>query len=171
MNMKEHILAALREQLERWEELLASLGDEQITAPLLPSSWSAKEVITHLWVWQQRSIARMEAARLNREPQFPRWNPEVEDPDAEGNADPTNAWIYETYHKLPWSEIHQNWREGFLRFVESGEVMAERDLLSADQYPWLEGYSPAFVLVASYDHHQEHIEKLQAWLEEHKKGM
>jgi len=31
MNMKEHILTALREQFNSWEELLASLSDEQIT--------------------------------------------------------------------------------------------------------------------------------------------
>ena len=33
MNMKGHILAALREQFESWEELLISLGEEQITTP------------------------------------------------------------------------------------------------------------------------------------------
>jgi hypothetical protein len=33
MYMKEHILVALKEQLNRWEELLADLEDEQITAP------------------------------------------------------------------------------------------------------------------------------------------
>ena len=33
MNMKDHILAALREQFERWEELLANLSEEQVVAP------------------------------------------------------------------------------------------------------------------------------------------
>lgn len=32
MNMKEHILAALREQFDRWELLLMSLSEEQINA-------------------------------------------------------------------------------------------------------------------------------------------
>lgn len=45
MNMEEQILAALREQFNRWEELLASMSAGQITAPLLPSSWSTKDVI------------------------------------------------------------------------------------------------------------------------------
>ena len=39
MNMKEHVLTALREQFEAWEELLASMSEEQITTPLLPSKW------------------------------------------------------------------------------------------------------------------------------------
>ena len=131
MNMREHILTALSEQFIRWEELLASLSDEQITAPLLPSNWSVKDGIAHLRAWQQRSIARMEAALFNREPEFPQWLPGA-DPDSEGNTDRTNAWIYETHREQPWSKVHQNWREGFLRFLELGEGISERDLLDAE---------------------------------------
>ena len=159
MNMQDHILAALREQFNRWEELLAAMSEEQITTPLPPSTWSVKDVIAHLRTWQQRSIARLEAALLDREPEFPTWLPDL-DPDSEGSTDQTNAWIYETYRELPWSMVHQNWREGFLRFLELGEGISEKDLLDAGRYPWLEGYPLAFILVASYDHHQEHLDKL-----------
>jgi hypothetical protein len=51
MNMKQHILAALREEFNRWEDLLASMSEEQITAPHLPSHWSIKDVIAHLRAW------------------------------------------------------------------------------------------------------------------------
>ncbi len=64
MNMKQHILAAVREEFDRWEELLASLSEEQITALLLLSIWSIKDVMAHLMAWQQRYIARVQAARL-----------------------------------------------------------------------------------------------------------
>jgi hypothetical protein len=37
-------------------------------------------------------------------------------------------------------------------------------MLDGDKYAWLNGYSPAFILVASYDHHQEHLERLMGWL-------
>ena len=32
LRVKEHILAALREHFERWEQLLASLSEMQVTA-------------------------------------------------------------------------------------------------------------------------------------------
>lgn len=166
MNMKEHVLTALREEFNRWEALLASLREEQITAPHLPSNLSIKDVIAHLRAWQQRSIARLEAAVLNREPEFPKWLPGL-DPDAEDTTDQINAWIYETYREQPRSEVHQNWREGFLRFLELGAAIPEKDLLDAGRYPWLKGYPLAFILLASYDHHQEHLEALLAWLREH----
>jgi hypothetical protein len=167
MNMKDHVLMALREQFNRWEELLASLSAEQITAPLSPSDteWSVKDVIAHLRAWQQRSIARLDAAQLNRDPEFPRWNADS-DPDAHGNTEQVNAWIYETYRDQPWSTVHKNWREGFLRFLELGDGIPEKDMLDSGRYPWFEGYPLAFVLIASYDHHQEHLDKVLAWLYE-----
>jgi hypothetical protein len=169
MNMKEHILTALREQFDRWEELLVSLDEEQITTPLMPSDWSTKDVIAHLRAWQQRSIARLEAALFNREPEFPRWLPGL-DPDSEGNTDSMNAWIYTTYRELPWLRVYQNWSEGFLRFLELGEGISEKDLLDAGRYSWLKGYPLAYILLASYNHHQEHYEKLLAWLQEQRRA-
>lgn len=55
-------------------------------------------------------------------------------------------------------------KNGFQRFLELGEKIPERNLLDGDNYPWLKGYPLAFILIASYDHHQEHLEKLTDWL-------
>jgi hypothetical protein len=163
MNMKGHILAALREKYEDWETLLSSLSEEQITDPLSPSHWSIKDFMSHLWAWQQRSCARFEAARLNREPEFPQWVPGI-DPDGEGNADRINAYIFETRHELPWSKVYQDWKDGFQWLLELGEEIPEMYLLSTGIYTWLGPYPLAYILLASYDHHQEHYEKLLEWL-------
>ena len=159
MTMQQHILAALREQFERWEDLLASTSEAEITAPLAPSEWSVKDVIAHLWTWQQRSIARLAAALDDREPQFPQW-PAGLDPESQAQPHQLNAWLYQTYGDQPWSAVHQTWRDGFLRFLDLGAALPEKDLLDAGRYPWLEGHPLAFVLVASYDHHQEHLDTL-----------
>jgi hypothetical protein len=163
MNMKEHILSALREQFHQWEEQLAKLSEEQINTPHLPSKWSTKDEIAHLRAWQERSIARLEAASLNREPKYPKWPPEL-DPNSEGNTDQINAWIYKTTRDQPWSEIYPNWKKGFLRFLELGETITEKDLLDAGRFGWMEGHSLAYTLLASYDHHQEHLDGTIAWL-------
>lgn len=165
MNMKEHILLALSEQFERWEDLLASLSEAQLLTPLTPSPWSVKDVITHLWAWQQRSNARIQAALLDKSPDFPVWLPGLA-PDAAEATDQINAWLYQQYCHLPWATVQQNWRQGFLRLLQASQDIAEKDLLDAGKYPWMEGHPLAFVLVASYDHHQEHLDKLNAWLNE-----
>jgi hypothetical protein len=166
MNMKEHILAAMKEQFVGWEELLANLSEEQITAPRFDFNWSIKDVVAHLWAWQQVSIARLTGGLQDQEPEFPTWIVNSVENWEEG-ADQVNALTFETQHMKPWPEIYQNWRSGFVQFLKLGNAISERDLLDGNRYSWLEGYSLASILIASYDHHQEHFEKLTQWLHEH----
>lgn len=169
MDDKKQILSKLKEEFNRWEALLASLNEEQITVPQLPSNLSVKNVIAHLMAWQQRSIARLEAALLDREPAYPRW-PAGLDPESEENLEQINAWIYETYRDQPWSSVQRAWRAGFLRFLELGEAIPEKDLLEVGKYSWLREYPLIAVLQGSYaHHHEEHLEPLLAWLRQHGK--
>jgi hypothetical protein len=168
MNMKGHILAALREQFNRWEELLAGMSEKQITTPHSPSEWSTRDEISHLWAWQQRSIARLAAASLDREPDYPKWPTEL-DPDSDAEVDKVNAWIHESTRKDAWSKAHLDWKIGFLRFLELGEKISEKDLLDSGKYPWMKGFPLANTLLACYDHHQEHYDGSVAWLDQNGK--
>ena len=68
------------------------------------------------------------------------------DPDSEDNTDQTNAWIYETYRERPWLKVYRDWSEGFLRFLELGEAIPEKDLLDAGRYPWMQGQALSLIL-------------------------
>lgn len=163
MDMKGHILAALLEKFDDWEKLISNLSESQRSSPLAPSEWSIKDHLAHLMAWQQRSIARVEAALQEREPQFPEWADGL-DPEDVGNTEPVNGWIYANYRDQTWNQVYQSWREGFLRFLEGSKAISERDLLDSGRYAWLGGYPLASILLGSYDHHQEHYEILLAWL-------
>ena len=65
MSEKQRVLTALREEFKRWEELLASLSEAQITAPEFADDWSIKDVVAHLRAWQQRSVG---VPKVGREP-------------------------------------------------------------------------------------------------------
>lgn len=159
MSTKQQTLAALREEFDRWEALLAGLSETQITAPQLQEHWSIKDVVAHLRAWQQRSIARLEAAQLDREPEYPAW-PAQFDPEMEGQPHGLNAWLYEQSRDRPWPGVYQEWRAGFLRFLELGEALPEDKLLDAGRYAWLDGYPLLAVLEGSLEHHREHAEYL-----------
>lgn len=159
----------LKKEFDDWEELLASQSDSQITARQLPSNLSIKDVIAHLFAWQQRSIARMEAALHDKEPDFTGF-PAGLDPESEDDLDQINAWIHETYLARPWSSVHRDWREGFQRLMELGEAIPEKDLLEAGRYPWIGGGPLSLILLGSYDHHhREHLEPLLAWLRQNRR--
>ncbi len=159
MNMKAHILAAMREQFENWEKLLSSLDEDQLTTPHFDLDWSIKDVIAHLWAWQQITIARLDAGLQDRQPELPRWITDSIE-NWEENANQVNALTFERYHTKSWSEIYETWKKGYLHLVQTSDRVSEPDLLANDKFAWLQGYSLAAILIASYDHHQEHFDKL-----------
>lgn len=162
---KKQILALLREELNRWEELLAGLSDAQILTPHSHSIMSTKDVVGHLRAWQQVSNARLEAAQHNSEPAFPDWL-QGADPDSDEEIDQYNARIYETYRGQPWSSVYQAWHAGFKRLLELAEAIPEQSLFDTQKYPWLEGYALVDVLQGTYGHHEEHRDSLLTWLQE-----
>jgi hypothetical protein len=164
MNNKSEMLTLLQDEFNRWEALLDSLSEPQITAPRFIASWSIKDVLAHLMAWQTRSIARLEATRMDKDPDFPRWPVQV-DPDLLDNPDQTNAWIQETYRDTPWPEIHRAWIAGYQRFLQLAQAILEKDLLDPKRYSWMGSQPLMAVLQSSYDHHQlEHLEPILALL-------
>ena len=151
MSTKAQIITMLRDEFNRWEELLAESSEAQITADNRIENLSIKDIVAHLTAWQQISVARLEAAWHHREPEFPNWPPEL-DPVTETNADQINAWIYETYQERPWSDVYQEWRDRFLHFLALAEAIPEADLIEVGKYAWLKEYPLAAVLAGSYEH-------------------
>ncbi len=169
MKSKQEYIVQLRMEKDKWEELLASLSEEQIVAPDMSDGWSIKDVIAHLMAWQKTTSARLQAALSNTEPQLPDWPWELES-KTEDQPHEMNAWIYAHFREQPWSIVYRDWWEGFQNVLDLAEAIPESDLMTANQYPWLEGYSLADILKSSYEHHEEHYEWLTTWLREHGKG-
>jgi hypothetical protein len=159
MNDKKQILMMMRAEFERWETLLGGLSEAQITARQLAGGWSICDVMAHLRAWQQRSIARLEAAAQDRAPVYPDWPADL-DPDLEEDAQRLNAWLYENNRDRPWADVHSEWRAGFLRLMELAESIPEADLLTVGRYDWWRDYALAYVLTASMEHHDEHYRDL-----------
>lgn len=162
MTDKQEILTILRDEYNHWETLLASFSEAQIIAPELHDGWSLKDVMAHLRAWQQRTIARLEAALNHHNPQFPKWpedlNPEQDDVDA------LNAWIYQTNRDKAWSTVYDEWRSGFRRVIELTEAIPEKDLLEPGKYSWLGDEPLALILTGTCEHHQEHEGYLEPFL-------
>ena len=167
MNTKQEILNTVKEEFDRWETLLSGLTEDELTARRLLSDLSVKDVMAHLMAWQQRSIARLQAGLDNTEPTFPEW-PTGLNPDLDEAVEGINAWIHEKNRDKPWPVVYKEWKDGYLRFMELGKSIPEKDLADQSRFKWLEGNSLLQIMQYSYEHHHfEHFEPLQAWLREH----
>src|SRR5262245_60485677 len=136
MDSQEELLTKLTDIYNRWEKMLAGMSEEEIVVHHPPAGLSIKDVIGHLRAWQQRSIARLEAALNNREPLYPEWSAGMP-VDSEGDVDHYNAVIRRIYQDQPWSKVHGDWSAGFHHFLELGKAVDEEALFDSERYPWL----------------------------------
>ena len=165
---KQELIAIFETEFEAWERVLAGLSTAQITSPSLPNGMSIKDTMAHLGAWQRRTIARLEAALHNHEPQFPQWPVELDEEESQDAVDRANAWILATNRDRPWADVHREWREGFLRFLELVRAIPKSDLRPGGKLAWMAEYQHSEVLAGAYDHHHsEHRGPLEAWLREH----
>ena len=164
MNEKLDILDKSSEIFNRWQELLTDLSEEQILEPLVPSPWSVKDVVAHLWSWQQASLARAEAALHDKLPDYPQWWV-INGPDPEEDVERTNAWLYEASKNKPWSTVYADWKAQFEHYLELIRQIPEKDLLEMGRYAWMGDYPLAASPLGSLDHHIEHYDTLSAWLQ------
>jgi len=166
MSEKEAVLDELAGVFSYWQVLLASLSQEQLQVPLIPSNWTVKDVVAHLWSWQQASVARAEAALSNTQPRYPAWWEQC-GPDPEEDVNATNALLFSLSQDKPWLTVYADWKAQFIRYLELLRQVPERDFLQPGRYAWMGRYALADSARGSLDHHREHYETLTAWLRDH----
>lgn len=159
MDDKARALAASREAFNQWKNLLGSLREPELIAPL-PGGLSVKDVVAHLRAWQLVTIARLEAAQFGREPVYPDWASGLLSADDEPATDRMNRQIYETWRDRPWEEVFRAWRDGWLRVLALAEAVPAGDLTDPARYPWLNGHALIDVLWGTDEHHREHLAEL-----------
>lgn len=151
MQTKSELLALLREEFGRWDQMLARLGDEQVQA-IVYDNRAIKDEVAHLWMWQRISGARVKAALEGTEPDLSWWHEEYE-PEDEDHINDINEWIYQSNKATDWSTVYADWRSGFQEFIEMASTVPEADLTDVEKYAWLNGYPLMAVLDGTYDHH------------------
>jgi hypothetical protein len=168
MENKQEINARLQKVFNQWQDLLTCLSEEQILAPLLPSTWTIKDTVAHMWAWQQATVARAEAALLGKDPDYPEWW-KIMGPDPEEDVDRTNAYLNKINRDKPWSRVRTDWNAQFSRYLELARQIPEKDLFEAGRYAWMGSYPLLASTMGTLEHHEEHLEALQTWLHEHVK--
>ncbi len=163
---KQTTMTGLREQYQWWDQLANRLGESELLKQQLPENWSIKDVFAHLAMWQKRSIIRLEAAMQGDEPHYPEW-PKQFDPEAEGEPDELNAWLYAQRRDTAWPEVYQEWRDGFEHFLRLSDATPDEVLADKGRFAWLDGYALIDVLEGSLEHHREHAENLEPVLSSH----
>jgi hypothetical protein len=131
---KAELLDRLQAEHSRLEVTLSRLTPEQMAAPDLPDSWSVKDTLAHLAIWNRRGTTWLAAAARGEMPQIPA-------PGATwADMDRMNAESYRENLGKPLEEALTKYRDSYRQLVKqlqalTGEVWEREYQLHDDPQP------------------------------------
>ena len=148
---KPELLASIRRDHRKLEELISPLSESQMTAPALDAGWSIKDVLAHISAWEGRCAGWLEAVARGETPE----RPEVNDVDG------ANARDYAAAQHQPLSNVLATSRDAHAAMIRSVEALSEADLADEKRFGW-----PTWQMASSNsdEHYREHVEQIQSWL-------
>lgn len=157
---KQKLLQSIRDARERLEEIVTAVPRERLMNPGVEGSYSVKDLLAHISVWERRMIGWLADILQDKEPDMlppgmtwddlDRWNEET---------------FLECRHQVlddVLDEFHTSYRDA-LKAVEDA---SEDDLIDPDRFAWRQGRALWELVSANMDwHYVEHDETIRAWLE------
>lgn len=161
---KQALLDKMQYEADWWENFLDEVGEDRMVQPGATEEWSFKDVVAHISAWRTRTLARLEAARHDRVPNFAQW-PAGLDEGNEEDLQQLNQWIYEENRDRPLDDILNESRQQFRQMSEVIRRLPEEKLFDPHRFEWMEGLPVAKVIDFSFEHvHEEHEPLLRKWL-------
>jgi hypothetical protein len=102
---KSELLNWFQEEVQRWELLLAAIGQKRMNQPGVNGEWAMRDIIAHLTGWQLKLTNQFIAAINGELESPPPWSKELK------SEDDINAWIYETNRKKELRQLLEDARQ------------------------------------------------------------
>ncbi|MGB8343373.1 MAG: ClbS/DfsB family four-helix bundle protein [Ktedonobacteraceae bacterium] len=150
------------------EQALEMLNEQQMTTPGVVGAWSIKDVGAHISACERIALGRLQAAAKNTMPAVS-WAPgeptftDLNDDD--DNVDSSNNEIYQHNKDRSLQDVLAEFHTLALRIVDALQELSDDVLTDAQRFTWTFG-NPLwrFIPGDSYEHVDEHLAAIQAWL-------
>ncbi len=155
MNVAE-LITLIRETSTRMELLLAQLSVAEINQPGAVGVWSVKDVLAHIAFWERYAANIIRDAMRGSTPVLA----------ADDETERSNASVVAQYYQRSLAAVIADWQQAREDLLEAIEDLDDEDLNDPDRFPWSEGRTLLDRLAGnSFDHEQEHIEQIRAWMD------
>ena len=128
---KTQLLAAAQKEYSALEAILTTLTPQQLAFTTVPGTWAIKDVLAHLYEWQQMFFTWYETGLRGEMPALPapgyKWN----------QLPALNQRIYETYCDLPSEQVLVLFRETHHKMMQFIEAISDADLTTPGLYKWM----------------------------------
>jgi len=144
---KAQILAESQKEHDALEQLLTTLTPEQIIQPGALGAWSVKDVLAHLYEWEQMALGWLAAGQRGETPHVP----------AEGykwsQLPALNQAIYEKHRDRPLDEMLNLFRASYNQITAAIENLSEEELFTPGRFPWMNKNALAAYFVSATSSH------------------
>jgi hypothetical protein len=144
---KAQLLAESQDEYNALEKLLAPLSAEAMNQPGAMGEWSVKDVLAHLYEWQQMFFGWYQAGLDGETPQTPgrgyKWN----------QLPALNQEIFETYRDTPLEAVLTKFRASHQQTMALIQALPEEDLFAHGHFAWLGKHSLATFISANMGSH------------------
>lgn len=155
---KTDMLLALESGHENLMVLLDDVPEEELTRPGAVGTWSVKDVLSHLLIWEAETIKLLYMARLKHKPQTAHFKTITDDEQ--------NSIWYEQFKDRPYTSVWNDYAAIRDQTIERLAEFTDTDLNNTSLFPWLQGRSLAH-LIESFilEHETEHTLAVKTWRE------
>ena len=149
------LTALIRVTSTRMELLLSQLSVEQFNQSGAVGVWSVKDVLVHIAFWERHAVNTLQAVARGKTP----------DLLADDATERSNASVVAQYYQRPLAAVIADWQQAREDLLEALEDLDDDDLNDPDRFLWSAGRSLLDRISGnSFDHEQEHIEQIRAWM-------
>jgi hypothetical protein len=159
---KAQVLQAIEQSHQDLVRVLASMSDEEKTAPILQDGWSVKDSLAHIVAWEKMTmdwLTRSLQGEFVRRyvPGFIYNSPEEQEPVMQA----LNQRLCEENRLRSLDDVLRDFRSTHRDMLNFIAGMNEKDIFDPDRFAWRNG-SPALDMIGgnTYEHYAEH----QGWI-------
>ena len=154
MNAAE-LIALIRATSTRMELLLAQLSVAEINQSGAIGVWSVKDALAHIAFWERYETNIIRDAMRGATPVLV----------ADDETERSNASVVAQYYQRSLAAVIAEWQQAREDLLEEIAELTEADLNDTDRFAWSNGVTLLeHIAASSYDHEQEHIEQIRAWM-------
>lgn len=127
---KPQLLAAMQTERAALEQALAPLTPEQLTRVSRTTRCSIKDVLAHIWEWEQMCLAWYREGLKGNTPALP----------AEGfnwaQLPALNKIIFDKHHERPLAEVQQGFNRSYRQMLKTVMALNDDDLFTVGRFAW-----------------------------------
>jgi uncharacterized protein (TIGR03083 family) len=144
---KAQILTENQKEHDALEQFLTTVTPEQMTQPGALGDWSVKDVLAHLYEWEQMVLDWHAAGQRGETPHVPaagyKWS----------QLPALNQSIYEKHRDRPLDEMLNLFRASYRQVMAIIESLSEEDLFTPGRFPWMNKNTLAAYFVSCTSSH------------------